>query len=651
MALPAPNLDDRRFQDLVDDAKRMVQRRCPEWTDHNVSDPGITLIETFAYLTDQLMYRLNRVPDRLYVKFLELIGLRMLPPTASRVPLTFWLSTPAQTEMTIATGARAGTIRTETEESIVFSTAHDLRIVPCTLQYVRTLAAGAEESLNCTDRLTMKTPFPAFAEPPSLGDTLLLGLSEAVPHCAIRLDFDGRIEGVGVNPKEPPLRWEAWTGQDWTECEFSDDETGGLNRSGAVTVHVPGTHEVSVLDGERAGWLRARVIEPLEGQPPYSASPIVHDLSACTVGGTMTAINAEIVLDEALGQSDGVPGQIFPVQQRPILFGVEDPIVEVSGDEGWQVWQPVEHFADSGPADRHFILDSVAGEVILGPMVRQPDGTLRYYGAVPPPGASVRIRRYVIGGGSRGNVAVGAVRTLRSSIPFVAAVENRHPGHGGVEGETLEEAKKRGPLLLRTRNRAVTAEDYELLAREAAPEAARIRCVPAGMADVEAGAVKVLVTPAAPVVNGRINFPDLVPSEQMLARIATRLDQVRLVGTRVMVEPPLYRGVTVVARVVARPRVNAARMREAALLALYEFLNPLTGGGPDQTGWPYGRPVQAGDIFAVLQRVRGVDLIEDVRLFTANPVTGERGHETARIDVDVNSLVFSFGHQVRVEEN
>jgi predicted phage baseplate assembly protein len=70
MSLPAPNLDDRRFQDLVDDAKRLVQQRCPEWTDHNVSDPGVTLIELFAWMTDQLVYRLNRVPDRVYVKFL-----------------------------------------------------------------------------------------------------------------------------------------------------------------------------------------------------------------------------------------------------------------------------------------------------------------------------------------------------------------------------------------------------------------------------------------------------------------------------------------------------------------------------------------------------------------------------------------------------
>src|SRR5476651_1333620 len=92
MALPVPNLDDRRFQDLVDEAKRMVQQRCPEWTDHNVSDPGVTLIEAFAWMTDQLLYRLNRVPDRLYVKFLELIGVGLFPPTAARTHETFWLA-------------------------------------------------------------------------------------------------------------------------------------------------------------------------------------------------------------------------------------------------------------------------------------------------------------------------------------------------------------------------------------------------------------------------------------------------------------------------------------------------------------------------------------------------------------------------------
>src|SRR6266700_3959706 len=92
MTLAAPDLDDRRFQQLVDDAKRMVQKRCPEWTDHNVSDPGITLIETFAFMVDQLIYRLNRVPDRLYLEFLNLLGVNLFPPTAAQGEVTFWLS-------------------------------------------------------------------------------------------------------------------------------------------------------------------------------------------------------------------------------------------------------------------------------------------------------------------------------------------------------------------------------------------------------------------------------------------------------------------------------------------------------------------------------------------------------------------------------
>src|SRR6266487_5674937 len=94
MALPAPNLDDRRFQSLVDEAKRYVQQNCPEWSDHNVSDPGVTLIELFAWMTDLILYRLNRVPDRNYLKFLELLGVGLFPPTAARTGVTFWLSAP-----------------------------------------------------------------------------------------------------------------------------------------------------------------------------------------------------------------------------------------------------------------------------------------------------------------------------------------------------------------------------------------------------------------------------------------------------------------------------------------------------------------------------------------------------------------------------
>ena len=96
MSLPSPSLDDRTFQQLVDEAKRRIPELAPEWTDHNVSDPGVAMIELFAWMTESLLYRLNQVPDRLYLKFLELMGITLYPPTAARTNLTFRLSAPQE---------------------------------------------------------------------------------------------------------------------------------------------------------------------------------------------------------------------------------------------------------------------------------------------------------------------------------------------------------------------------------------------------------------------------------------------------------------------------------------------------------------------------------------------------------------------------
>jgi predicted phage baseplate assembly protein len=650
MGLPVPNLDDRRFQDLVDDAKRMVQRRCPEWTDHNVSDPGVTLIETFAFMTDQLLFRLNQVPDRMYVKFLEMIGLRLLPATPAKAPVTFWLAAPAVNGVGIPAATVVATVRTDTEESIIFNTRDELHILPCLLQDVATLGRGETVSQLRTDGLKMATAFRAFSEVPVVDETMLVGLNDAVPRCVVRIEIDAQVEGVGVHPDHPPLVWEAWTGSDWTQCLVSSDSTLALNTSGRVLVHVPDRHEVSIIDGVRAGWLRARVVEVPDDFPVYSSSPVIRTMSACTVGGTVDAIHASIIEAEMLGDSDGVPGQEFAIEHSPILAGAGSPVLETMSDDGWVEWEQVDHFAASGSDDRHYVLDAVGGSVRFGPAVRDPEGGLRQHGAVPPRGTTIRLRGHATGGGRLGNVSKGAIRTLKSSIPFVSSVENLESAQGGVEGETIDQAKARGPILLRTRSRAVTAEDYEAIALEAAPEVARVECVTAGEDDVNAGSLRVLIVPAAPQDAGRIEFAELVPDEETLRRIGERLDEVRLIGTRVSVEPPSYRGVTVVARIVARPRADVERIRTEALEALYAYLNPISGG-PDGDGWPFGRPVQSGEVYGLLQRIRGVDMIEDARLFGANPVTGERGKETRKLELDPYSLLFSYEHQVRVEQH
>ncbi|MFF8640672.1 putative baseplate assembly protein [Streptomyces sp. NPDC015345] len=657
MALPAPHLDDRRFQQFVDDAKRYIQQRCPEWTDHNVSDPGVTLVEAVAHMADQVVYRLNRVPEKNHLAFLDLLGVTLFPPSAARADVTFWLSAPQPEPVVLPAGTEVATSRTETEEAVAFATEADLTVVPCELDAIlRQEAAGTPQ--DCGQDVFGGRDVGVFAEHPRPGDTLLFGLSAAVPRNVAVLQLDSRVDGVGVDPRQPPLVWEAWTAEGWTECEVEEDSTGGLNRPGDVVLHIPAGHVVSRVGRQDAGWVRCRVVEAAQGQPFYSASPTVRAASAFTIGGTTVVAHADVVRDELLGDSTGVPGQRVRLAQAPVVADRPPLLLEVSegaggSDEdgvGWQEWQVVDHFAASGPHDRHVTLDAATGEIAFGPAVREPDGSLRQFGAVPAKGAALRATRYRTGGGRAGNVARGAIQVLRSSIPYVARVENREAARGGVDGETVQEAKVRAPIALRAQERAVTARDYEELARRAAPETARIHCLAADAADAGENAVRVLVVPqAVPDRGGRLRFEQLVPGDELLSRVTDFLDDRRPIGTRLAVGPPFYQGVTVVATLHSFRAAQAERVRAEALDALYAYLDPLTGGAHG-AGWPFGRPLRAGEIFAALQRVPGVELVDEVLLHPADPLTGRRGDATDRIELTPSALLFPFDHRVRVIE-
>ncbi|MFJ9585625.1 putative baseplate assembly protein [Streptomyces acidicola] len=647
MSLPSPNLDDRRFQQFVDDAKRYIQQRAPEWTDHNVSDPGVTLVETVAHMADQIVYRLNRVPEKNHLAFLDLVGITLFPPSAARTEVTFWLSAPQEEPVLLPVGTEVATTRTESEEATVFATERQLTVVPCELRHLVVQHSG-EPVTDRTADLAEGKDLMCFSEAPRPGDCMLFGLTAAVPHCAVALELDSRVDGVGVDPRQPPLVWEAWTEDGWTACEVDRDGTGGLNRPGAVVLHVPGAHTLSRTGGQEAGWLRCRVTQPLSDQPFYTASPTVRAAEAFTLGGTTTAVHAETVYDEALGESTGLPGQRLRLAHAPVVGDTPPVLLQTAEHDGWTDWEVVPSFAASGPDDRHVTLDAATGEIAFGPAVREPDGTLRQYGAVAPKGSVVRARRYRTGGGRAGNVARGTVQVLRTSVPYVSEVVNREAARGGVDGETVEEAKVRAPITLRAQERAVTLRDYEELARRAAPETARITCLEGDEGEHGAYAVRVLVVPqAVPDPGGRLRFEQLVPGDALLRRITRYLDERRLIGTRLAVGPPFYQGVTVVATLHAFRGTDTDRVRRQAHDALYRHLDPLTGGA-DGRGWPFGRPVQSGEVFAVLQRVPGVELVDEVQLHPADPLTGKRGDATNRIDLEPPSLVFSFDHRVRV---
>jgi predicted phage baseplate assembly protein len=654
MALPAPDLDDRHFQDLVDDAKRLVQQRCPAWSDHNVSDPGVTLIEAYAQMVDQLIYRLNRVPDRNYVKFLELIDVQLRPPSAARGEVTFWLSAPQPQPVVVRTATEVATPRTDLDAPIVFTTTEQLEIVPCSLEHAGSQPAGGTP-FDRTDSLG-EEGFNCFGERPAVDDALLIGLSNAVPSCAVVLRIDCEVAGAGIDPKHPPTLWEAWTGAAWEPCDVDSDGTGGLNKQGDIVLHVPSTHQASRIARQHGGWLRCRIVEPEEGQREYRMSPHINAVSAYTIGGTARTVHAEVVDGELLGISTGAPAQRFVLQRRPVLLSEGEIMLEAVAGEGEheeiKSWRRVRSFASSRRRDRHFRLDAVGGEIEFGPLVREADGSTTQYGSVPPAGARLRVISYRTGGGRRGNVARGQVRVLKTSVPYVARVENRKAAVGGAEAESLDEAKVRGPMQLRSRGRAVTREDYEELAREVAPDIARAYCAEVDDAG-PGGGVRLLVVPHLPPdVEAPVERQHLDPPLETLARIAAFLDERRLIGTRLVVEPPSYRWLTVVVSAHARPGFRPDDVRDQVLAAVYRLFHPLVGG-PDGQGWPFGRPVQSHEVAAVLARLISVDMSRElsVQLFPsdAGGVAGRHGERVDRLDLEPTELVFSYQHQVRVQ--
>src|SRR3954447_4386875 len=265
MRLPEIELDDRRFQDLVSEARMRVSRACPEWTEHNVSDPGITLIELFAWMTEMTIYRLNRVPDKLHLKLLELLGIRLDGPSAAHAELRFRLVEPPADPILIeARTTEVGTLRTPTDEATIFQVDEDFTIPAARPAAYVVQRAKQFKDVGLADGVAKPRGADqlAFGNPPQVGDALYLGFEEPIGRLMMEVDMEAsQARGAGVNPEDPPLRWEvAQSDGSWADAAVLEDLTGGFNYgSGTVELQLPPTSAPAPVGGQRMHWLRCRL--------------------------------------------------------------------------------------------------------------------------------------------------------------------------------------------------------------------------------------------------------------------------------------------------------------------------------------------------------------------------------------------------------
>jgi predicted phage baseplate assembly protein len=706
-----PTVDPRTFQDLVDEAKRRIPQYCPEWTDHNVSDPGVMLVELFAWMTDILLYRLNQVPERDFLQFLDLIGARPRPAVPAQAELLFWLTAPVDGVKVVARGVEVATRQTESSPAIIFTTDEELRIVEPKLRHLilaRHVGPGADphnpndhyDHEDISERLHSEEPLRAevFQPIPQEGDAFYLGFAENLGGHVIRLNMECEgLHASNINQDDPPLTWEFYTGDEWAPLlpareelallrrlepdvdmlGHRMDDTRGFNRDGRAIFVVPRTAATGDLAvGDRtltAFWIRCRAARRHAEDRFYDRSPVLQGVQAESIGGMVDASHAFEITDEVLGRSDGTPGQSFSLLNPPVLprrrdAEASETLEVATGESSFEPWVEVESFADSGATDPHFALDDLTGEVRLGPRLRASGGEERQFGRVPPEGHMLRFTRYRSGGGSVGNVgrAMLCVPKSASDLSYLKWVANLRPASGGRDRESLEEMKLRGPQLVRTREVAVTRSDFEFLARQASPRVARVRCIAGAHNGSSNGHglshVRLVIVPSVSTTDQYVPLAELQPppeARRALARqIKSYLDERTPLTTEIAVTQPDYRWVSVRVVLAAKPRSSDAAQRERqfaeiradAERRLYRLLHPASGG-PDGEGWPFGKSLTLADVYPVLQSVAGVEYVDEVRFRPVQfPIEGEPevGAEERLIHLAEGEVLCSYVHEISV---
>jgi predicted phage baseplate assembly protein len=370
-----------------------------------------------------------------------------------------------------------------------------------------------------------------------------------------------------------------------------------------------------------------------------------------SIGGTIQATHSTLVVNELIGRTSGMPGESFQLQNSLILPRTEEEYLEVFEPDGeWTGWTEVTTFLDSGPDDRHYMIDGVTGTLRFGPTIREQDGREVAHGRTPARGSALRFTRYRYGGGIRGNVGANTLTVLRSSIPYIREVTNRIPASGGLDPETLDAARLRVPEAVKTRDRAITASDYEFLAREASRRVARARCIQVRMdgtgSSVPPGTVELLIVPLLPPDYPR-TVETLQPAPELLEEVREYLDERRLLGTQLVVDGPAYVGVSIEATILVQRHRRADDVRAAVAERIREYLDPLFGG-PDGTGWPFGRDLYLSEMQSVVQSVPGVEYAQDVTLYQVDIQTGQSRAAGQSITVADDVLLLSYEHVVTV---
>lgn len=679
MPLPVPNLDDRRFDDLVAEAKERLAHHLPELAHIAPGDPMHAFVDLFAWLTETILYRANLIPERQRRVFLNLLQIPVRP------------ARPAKGIVCIdAAGAGVAPVALLNDGSQLRAGKEVLTTVGELLPTCLSLQVLIKQKLEDSDlqamgltRQDLKEQFglandqePQAFRPrrylpgqetmallPSLDGGFYLACIAPGRLLAqienLRKQLAGSVFNIGIAPADTldgdlvdqldarPLLWELVSAGESGEAIYLPldvlaDSSKGARQAGVVRLRLP------------KNWRLFQAFEQddpmfsgLNGQPPELADqvdarrvafwlrlrcPQEPNLRLGYLGLNAVDVIAQgLKQDIVVGIGNGQPDQIAILPDQNVA--AETLMLDVEENGAWVRWQRVDFLAGQSADARVYRLNPQTGHIYFG------DGLT---GRRPPIGARIRAAAYLHGGGADGNLPAGSVKEVVNGGTRYT-VRHEWPLKGGLDAETVEQAEKRIPQFLTHRNRAVTVQDFKIIT-EANP------VNPVARAEVLVGFL-----PGATIKAVRDNVPGVVslfvlppgqpalgntpkPNQGLLKDVFAYLLQRILVGTELYVLSPEFVPIAVGVKVDVRDAETEQQTLRAVQQTLVDYLWPLAPGGAYGEGWPLGGNVRANELMTQVARVAGVKAVNALSLFRRGDKGWRRLNENEFIGLEKYQL-------------
>jgi len=678
MLLNRPILDDRSFEQIRDDLISRIPVYAPEWTDHNASDPGITLLELFSFLGENLLYRFNQIPEATQLEFLRLLQIPLRPAQSSLAMLAFTTKSLDGVKLARNSIAKAG--------DVGFSTLNEVRVLPVSAFAVAKIAEelpeqGSEEeqffeqafrtldltsaeqtapyqsrilweqepntSVDFNDTVDGTMWVAVLAEDADSVTTvrehlsshedapLLLNLG-FVPDIRIERQLDthsqkfaDRFRCPGANASDdnnPAVEWQIWSElsddyiPSYRPVTVEGDTTEGLNQEGVVRLRLPrdldqiGVFAIDDLDAVGTGDLPPPLDDELNERVVFWLRAFRHD------------DNRPGKLNSSLGNMIYVGANTTQVRQ---ILSARAEFLGTGNAQPDQVFNLVNAQVEPGSvkleveeANGWRAWDVVDGFFASGQNDRHYNldaaaGLVKFGTGIQGfvPQIGQRIR--VTGYRYGGGVQGNVAAEAISKLAPSKSVKVLNPlvAYGGANAETIEQALQRIPAELRRRDRAVTRGDFQELAlMTPGANIARAECLPRYHPTLPDEETPGVVSTIVWPQSDADNPNAPMPNQNQLRSVCRYLDARRLVTTELYVLPPSYRAISVAVGIHVEPGYGIDAVRHWVELVIRQFLAPLPPYGPNGEGWPLGRRVHGPEIEAAAHQVEGVKYLEDLKL-------------------------------------